>query len=515
MNLASSFQRVAAVNPTKVALKDDVSTLTYEELDDQSSRVASFLVDQSIEAGDRVGLYMSNCVQYIVVALGVWKAGAVLVPFNIAIPRAPLRHAVEDSGVRIVFGDSAGLQRFSGDCDGLDVLDALVHVPRPAQNDADASVLFAWSYPEVLEWSVTGNIVPRLDGDNALLMYTSGSTGKPKGVQQTHRNITAVVEATNDAWKFSNADHAVICTPFFHVGGMQLMVLPMLLAGASAYTLPRWNADRWRQSVIDQHATYTALVPTMVVDIANAFESAPADLSSLRVCAIGGSVLPEGPVERFARATGITNAVNIYGQTEQMGVAVCERPGEQMLPQALGRPLEQIVQWKLTEPGSDEEIADGGTGIGELRVRGDAVTPGYWKLPEVNAAKITDGWLSTGDLVRIDADGVMHYIERIDEMIISGGENVYPQMIENCLASSPDVAEVAVIGTYHERWMQQVTAIVVPRNKDVSVEHIIAYCEKHPDLQGLQRPRRIELVEALPRTGNNKIDRPQLKRNFV
>lgn len=172
------------------------------------------------------------------------------------------------------------------------------------------------------------------------------------------------------------------------------------------------------------------------------------------------------------------------------------------------------MQWRLTEPGTDTELRGDEPGVGELQVRGDAVSPGYWNLPEVNAQRLADGWLRTGDLVRVDADGVMHYVERIDEMIISGGENIYPQMIENCLASSPDVAEVAVIGTYHERWMQQVTAIVVPRSAEVTVDDIAAYCNEHPDLQGLQKPRRIELVEALPRTGNNKIDRPQLKRTF-
>ncbi|MDV6247465.1 class I adenylate-forming enzyme family protein [Rhodococcus opacus] len=515
MNIATSFQHVASARSTKVALQDDDTTLTYGELDDLSARVASFLVEQSITPGDRVGVYMSNCVQYIVLALGIWKAGAVLVPFNIAIPRAPLRHAVEDSGVRFVFADTGGLDRFTGDCDGLDVVGRVVHVSRTATPSAGERPAARWSYEDVIASDALSRIVPRMDDENALLMYTSGSTGKPKGVQQTHRNTAAVVAATIDAWGFSEADHAVICTPFFHVGGMQLMVLPMLLSGASAYTLPRWNAEKWRQAVIDKKATYTALVPTMVVDIANAFESNPADLTSLRVCAIGGSVLPTGPVERFVKATGITTAVNIYGQTEQMGVAVCERPGEQVLPRSLGRPLEQIVQWRLTAPGTDEEVTDEHEAVGELHVRGDAVTPGYWNLPEVNAEKISDGWLRTGDLVRIDRSGVMHYVERIDEMIISGGENVYPQMIENCLASCPDVAEVAVIGTYHERWMQQVTAIVVPRSPDVSVADIAAYCAQHPDLQGLQRPRRIELVDALPRTGNNKVDRPQLKRTFT
>lgn len=511
MNLASLFHHRAAQDPGKLAIRDNELALTYGELDELSGRVAAFLIAESIRPGDRVAIYMANCAQYLVVALGIWKAGAVVVPLNTAIPRAPLRHAVIDSGARLAFTDAAGAQRFLRDCDGLPLAASVVHLDRGSAPIGGAR----WNFDQVLTNAPVMVIEPRLDDEDAIVMYTSGSSGRPKGVRQTHRNITAYVAAITQVWDFTDDDVAVICTPFFHVGGMQLMALPMLLNGASAYTLPRWNPAHWRQAVAEFGATYTALVPTMVVDVANAFENEPAALSTVRVCAIGGSVLPEGPVRRFIAATGIGTAVNIYGQTEQSGVAICERPGEQERPQTLGRPLEQILVWRLIDPASGEDVTQICGRVGELQVRGDAVTPGYWNLPHVNAEKFADGWMRTGDLMRIDTCGVLHFVERSDEMIISGGENVYPQMIENLLASSPDVAEVAVIGTHHERWIQQVTAIIVPRAETVTVEDITAFCAAHPDLQGLQRPRRIELVAALPRTGNNKIDRVQLKRDFV
>ncbi|OAK56201.1 class I adenylate-forming enzyme family protein [Rhodococcoides kyotonense] len=510
MNLASTFAHVAEERPDKVAFENADGTLTYRELDDLASRVASYLINRGIQPGDRVGIYMGNTARYLVVAFGIWKAGAVLVPFNIAIPRGPLRHAADDSGVRMIFAEAAGIERLAGDLAGLDVVDSLVDVSISGERTEPAVA----TYADVVASAPLSQIVPRMDGDNALLMYTSGSTGKPKGVQQTHRNTTAVIEAEIDAWNLDETERAVICTPFFHVGGMQLTTLPILFSGAFIYCLPRWNAAAWREAAVRIDATFTALVPTMVVDVANQLENDPIALSSMKVCAIGGSVLPTGPVDRFMKATGIVNAVNIYGQTEQSGLSICERPGEQERPYALGRPLEQILQWRLTAPGSDDVLATGPR-LGELQVRGDAVTPGYWNLPETTDAKFVDGWFRTGDLVRVDDNGVMHYVERIDEMIISGGENIYPQLIENHLASDPDVAEVAVIGTYHERWMQQVTAIIVPRRSSVTEEDILAYCASHPDLQGLQKPRRIEFVDALPRTGNNKIDRPQLKRTFV
>lgn len=512
MNLASTFAHVAAEYAPKVAFEDAHGPLSYQELDDLSSRVAGFLKSREIEAGDRVGIYMSNSSRYLVVALGVWKAGAVVVPFNLGIPKGPLRHATEDSGVRLIFAEPAGIDRLSEDLAGLAVVDVLIDAGRSDSITALATQTWA----DVVAHDPIAAIVPRMDGDDALLMYTSGSTGKPKGVRQTHRNTAAAVEATIDVWKFDDTERAVICTPFFHVGGMQLCALPMLFSGAFIFLLPKWNAAAWRDAALAIDATYTALVPTMVVDVANQLEDNPITLSSMKICAIGGSTLPTGPVKRFMDATGIVNAVNIYGQTEQSGLAITERPGEQERPRALGRPLEQILQWRLTDPGSDDVLAEDGPRLGELQVRGDAVTPGYWNLPEVNQTKyVDDGWFRTGDLVRVDDDGVMHYVERIDEMIISGGENIYPQLIENYLASDPDVAEVAVIGTFHERWMQQVTAIIVRRTDSVTEDDILAYCASHPDLQGLQKPRRIEFVDALPRMGNNKIDRPQLKRTFV
>ena len=215
------------------------------------------------------------------------------------------------------------------------------------------------------------------------------------------------------------------------------------------------------------------------------------------------------------KATGIATAVNIYGQTEQSGLSSTERLGGQIRPHSLGRPLEQIGQWRLTEPGSDLVLGSRTDEVGELQVRGDAVTPGYWQLPEMNAAKFVDGWFRTGDLVRIDGNGVAHYVERLDDMIICGGENIYPQIIESHLASSPDVAEVAVIGTAHERWIQQVTAIIVPQTPDVTVDAIRTYCAGCAELQDLQNPRRIELVDSLPRTGSNKVDRPTLRQRFT
>jgi acyl-CoA synthetase (AMP-forming)/AMP-acid ligase II len=291
---------------------------------------------------------------------------------------------------------------------------------------------------------------------------------------------------------------------------LQACSLPLLARGGRISIQTRWDAAEWLRQVAALRPTIACLISTMLIDVSNHVAHHPTRLDSLRLCVFGGSRTPPAPIERFSQGTGVS-PIEIYGQTEQNGLAVTYPPGEPTRPGSMGRALRQIMQWQLVTPGTEDVIAPGSADAGELWVRGDAVTPGYWKLPEANAERFTDGWFRTGDLVRADADGYLYYVDRVDDMIITGGENVYPQMVEAHLASCPLIAEVAIIGTAHERWVQQVTAIVVPAKSGVSAEDIVNYCEGDPNLRGLQQPKRIEIVDALPRTGSGKLNRPELK----
>ena len=172
------------------------------------------------------------------------------------------------------------------------------------------------------------------------------------------------------------------------------------------------------------------------------------------------------------------------------------------------------MQVRLVPPAGGPDIAAGEDEVGELWVRGDAVTPGYWNRPDADAEKWDDGWFRTGDLVSRDADGYLYYVDRIDDMIVTGGENVFPQMVEEHLAGCPHLAEVAVIGSAHERWVEQVTAVVVPVRPGVTADDVAAWCAANPNLSGMHRPRRIEVVDALPRTGSGKLNRPELRKLY-
>jgi len=505
VNIALALRRAGLRAPHQVAVRSDGTETTYAELLDRAGRVATWLREQGAEPGQRIGILMHNQPEWLVIMAGIWQAGGTLVPYNYLFHPAALRHTTVDADVTWIFAPAEDVPRLRAALAGLPVADRIVSL------GASEEAAVPWS--AVLARPSSREVVPRLDGDDAVLMYTSGSTGTPKGVRQTHRNTAAACEATIDIWDLTEQDHALVCTPLFHVGGLQLISLPTLLVGGTV-TLRRWKVREYLEDATKLRPTVIALVPAMMIDIINELNGARFPLDSVRVCAIGGSAPPESRLRALTEATGIV-PVNIYGQTEQSGLAITEPPHEERRPGSLGKPLAQILRVRVVEWTGDAPVDVPVGEVGELWVRGDAVTPGYWQLPETNATKFVDGWFRTSDLVRQDPDGYLYYVDRTDDMIISGGENVFPQMVESYLAACPLVAEVAVIGTPHERLSHQVTAIVVPSRPGVTVEDIAAYCESDPNLRGLQRPRRIEIVEVIPRTATNKVDRPLLKRTFV
>jgi long-chain acyl-CoA synthetase len=505
MNIVTALERAARRNPDALAVRYDDNELTYAELLELAGRFAAFLASQEIGAGDRVGIYLPNHRNWLPALLGIWKAGAVAVPLNYMFAPAALQHAVQDSGMIWLLALAEDTERLRGTLSDLPVSNRII-----SMTPVTAGAL-CWT--DAVSGAAQHATVPRLDDTDALIMYTSGSTGTPKGVRQTHRNTTAECEAVIDVWRLTDADHALVCTPLFHVGGLQLISLPVLLAGGTVTLQRKWDPQAWIDRAVKVRPSVVALVPTMMIDIVNRLQDYRGNLDSVRVCAIGGAAMPETRLKAFTAVTGVT-PVNIYGQTEQSGLAITEPLDEEPRYGSLGRPLDQIVQYQIVPVGKADPAEPGSGAVGELWVRGDAVTPGYWNLPDLNAQKFTGGWFRTSDLVRRDADGYLYYVDRTDDMIISGGENVYPRVVEAQLQACPLISEVAVIGTPHERWGQQITAIVCPSELNVSADDIAQWCQGQVGLRGLLRPRRIEIVDSMPRTGTNKVDVPALKRRF-
>ncbi|PRZ44222.1 long-chain acyl-CoA synthetase [Antricoccus suffuscus] len=506
MNLANILSRAATEHPDRVALRMGSVEVTYAQFVEQSRRFAGFLREQGLKPGERVACWAPNCLEYLPVIFGAWWAGGVAVPLNYLFGADALRHAVTDSEAQWVLARGEDVTRLQELLTGLPLAGRIISAAGAEHSDYDFATISRTASP-------LAEVQPRLDDEDALLMYTSGSTGMPKGVRQTHRNTGSQVDAVIDIWGINGDDHALNSMPLFHVGGLQLCSLPVLARGGQITFMPKWDPNEWLRLVQESRPSIGGLISTMLIDVGNLTQDNPTRLDSMRICMFGGSRTPPAPVQRFVRGTGVV-PTEIYGQTEQNGLAVTYRAGESPREESMGRALDQIMRWQLVPPGGDEALPSGSEDVGEFWVRGDAVTPGYWRMPELNAERFVDGWFRTGDLVRADSEGYLYYVDRIDDMIVSGGENVYPQMVESHLASCPQIAEVAIIGTADDRWVQKVTAVVVPSARGVSAEDIYSYCETDPNLKGLQRPKRIEFVDALPRTGSGKLNRPELRQQF-
>lgn len=357
MNVATLLRRAAADHPGRVALRLDDEEIGYPRLAETGARFAAFLTAQGLAPGERVGFHLPNCLEYLPGLLGVWQAGGVGVPLNAMFPDAALRHAIVDSGVTHLVAAPSEVERLRGLLAGLPVAERLLTVG-PGGGFADA----------VAAHEPLADVVPRLDRDDALLMYTSGSTGVPKGVRQTHRNITAQVDGVIDLYGIDGSDHVLNCVPLFHVGGLQLASLPVLLRGGEVTLMARWDAPVWLDLATRLRPTFGGLISTMLIDVANRTAQAPVVLDSFRICMFGGSRTPTAALERLAAGTGI-EALEIYGQTEQSGLAVSYRPEWPRRPDSMGRAMEQVVQTRLVPPGGGPDLEPGDEGVGELWVQ--------------------------------------------------------------------------------------------------------------------------------------------------
>lgn len=348
--------------------------------------------------------------------------------------------------------------------------------------------------------------VKQFDNTLAILMHTSGTTGQPKGVKQTHRNIESQVFGALRFYHINTSDTVLNPVPLFHVGGLHCTSLPSLFICATLDILPGWDAEEWTRYAESTNATCSLLISTMFVDVVNTDATRSYDTESLRWCYCGGGSTPEPVVEEFEDAFGV-DVFDFYGQTENAGVSITYDVTDERRSGSIGTTL-PIVEHTVVDLESGDDLPAGEEG--ELLLHGDSITPGYWEAPERNDNAFTDKWLHTGDVVREDEDGYIYYVDRVDDIIMSGGEKVSPSAVEDVLQEMEAIESVAVFGTSHDRLGETVTAAIIRQNPVVTEADIEAFCENRGDLAGYQRPRRILIVDEFPRTGNGKINKVAL-----
>ena len=497
--LAEWLRRRARLAPERPALTDEEGAWTYGELGSRVERLAAVFAEGGVGAGDRVAYLGANHRGLVAALFAASRLGAIFLPLNFRLTSRELAFIVGDAGVHTLLADDDGAPKIEAVRSSLPGGRYLgVGTPREGWESLEARLETDRPPPPV---------APVEADDVAILMYTSGTTGRPKGAMLTHGNLWTNAENWMLASDFRSTDVGLNVAPLFHVGGLCVALLPILHVGGHAVIQRQFEPASFLAAIERHRVTVTFAVPAMMLVASRdpAFEAA--DLSSLRLVVCGGAPAPE-PLLRLYAERGIPVS-QCYGMTESTCAATfletenatrklgsCGRPG--MLCEV------RIVDFDgrvVTEPGVK----------GEIQMRGATVTKGYWNRPEATAETIdADGWLKSGDVGYLDADGFFYVCDRVKDMIISGGENVYPAEVESALYEHPAIAEVAVVGAPDERWGERVVAVVAPKpGASLALEELQGFARER--LAGYKIPRELRLVAALPRNANGKIVKSELR----
>ncbi|WP_227134715.1 class I adenylate-forming enzyme family protein [Halorubellus salinus] len=492
------LQRARAAPDSTAVHVQDGPHVSYDGLDETVRRVAAWLTERGVEPGDRVGVSLRDIPAYVPAVLGSLHVGAVPTPLNTRLGDQELAALLNDVRPRALVATADD-----------PTTETLVDVTETLERDALLPVRGSgWLDVSALPTALDAQPATRLDDDPAFVMFTSGSTGRPKGVVQSHRNVTSQVHGGISMFGLDDGDVGLATVPLFHVGGFHEIVLMTLFAGGTVAVQDTWDALEWAALVEDAGATWSGLIPTMIVDVLDSPDALAQDTSSLRFCIYGGSATPEPVLQEFVAETGVNRMVDNYGLTESAGVCVTYRAEDDRRPGVMGT-FAPEVEGTVVDLDSGDRVPKGAEG--ELLLRGDSITAGYWERPAANADLFSDGWLHTEDVVRETEDGYLVYVDRADDVLLSGGEKIAPSEVEDVIQEHPDVVAVSVLGTPHERYGEAVTAVVVPADDSLTADEVVAFTAEHPALADYKKPRRVYFVDAFPKTGSHKVDKTALE----
>ncbi|MFC9790795.1 acyl-CoA synthetase [Rhodococcus sp. NPDC127528] len=491
------LRRSAAKYPTRTALTFDGRDWTYQRLDDAVTRAAGHLLALGLGAGDRVVAYGTNSDAYAIAFLACARAGLVHVPVNYALKGDELRYLVSQSGARAVLVDPA----LAATLDSV-LPDLTVEHVLPLR-DADRSLL---------DRAAAGP-VPALppapaSTDLAQLLYTSGTTSKPKGAMMTHGALVHEYVSSVIALGLAAADNPLICMPLYHSAGMHVFTLPYLSVGATVNLMATPDIPEILRRVEADRIGSLFLAPTVWVPLAAHPDLETRDLSSLKKAQYGASIMPVTVLNRLRERYPDLGFYNCFGQSEIGPLATVLQPEEhEARPSSCGRAVFFVETRVVDAEGND--VPDGEAG--EVLYRSPQLCQGYWENPEATAEAFRDGWFHSGDLVTRDAEGFITVVDRIKDVINTGGILVASREVEDAIYTHPAVAEVAVVGTPDEKWIEAVTAVVVLRedHDPVTAEALIGYVKER--IAPFKVPKQIRFVEALPRNQSGKLLKRELR----
>jgi long-chain acyl-CoA synthetase len=490
----------------RVAIHYQGDAISYKELDERSNRVAQGLIAAGIKPGTRIAILAKNDPSFFELWFGATKAGAVLVPVNFRLAGPEVAFVVDDATAEIFFV-------------GVDFY-PLVEKIAPDLKTARRIIALDGQHPawaDYAAWrdrqSAADPALPLDPKACAIQIYTSGTTGHPKGAQTSHANLLTLLPRALEEWgNWQDQDVSLVCMPCFHIGGSGWGLVG-LFKGVENVLTRDFDPPSILKLIPQYRISKALFVPAMMLFLVQHPASRDTDFSSLDLIVYGASPAPIDLIRTAMKVFGCGLA-QVYGLTETTGAFTYLGPEDHN-----GNAIERLKSCGKAMAGAEIKVVDAAGKevppgeVGEIICRTPQIMLGYWNLPEATARTIRDGWLYTGDAGYMDKDGYLYIYDRVKDMIVSGGENIYPAEIESALFGHPAVADVGVIGVPDEKWGESVKAIVVKKpGVEVTAKELIDYARER--IAGYKLPRSVDFAEALPRNPSGKILKRELRKPY-
>ncbi|PZQ20383.1 MAG: fatty-acid--CoA ligase [Sphingopyxis macrogoltabida] len=503
MTLTQHLHRHAQCRPSEYATIDADRRRTWSEVHERISRFAAALASLGIKRGDRVALLAQNSDHYFDYFYATWWLGAVVNPVNIRWSTGEIAYSLDDSLTELLFVDR-----------NFEHL-----IPEILEKSTSLRMVRSIDAAEHEEWIASYEPVPDqrpTSDDMAAILYTGGTTGFPKGVMLSHRNMLASALGVMAMPGCQTTGCYMHVPPLFHIGALAGLVLAMV-SGSTNVFLKAFDPVSVMETVMRERVTEIFLVPTMIRMLLDHPQFGDFDLSCLRKIRYGASTIDDALLERALGIFPGVSFVQAYGMTELSPVATILAP-EDHIGEARARGktstagrATSAVEVRIIGPDA-EELPRGE--VGEIVVRGDTVMMGYWGKPEATAEAIRNGWMHTGDLGTMDTEGYVVIVDRLKDLIITGGENVYSAEVENALSSHPSVSSVAVIALPDDRWGERVHAVVIPKGP-VAPEAEDLQAHVRAQIAGYKVPKTFSFVDTLPLSAAGKVLKNILRERFL
>ncbi|MDA3148244.1 long-chain-fatty-acid--CoA ligase [Leucobacter sp. UCMA 4100] len=507
LTLGDTLRRTAARYPAKVALIDGDTSLTYEEFNTRVNQLANALTQRGIVKGDRVTMLSKNCWQFLVASYATAKIGAIFTPINFMLKVDEVSYLLEDSRPAACIAQTGFTETMRRALEQSGITPAVrieITVGQAASPEWQPFDVFSTAASSAEPTAMIG------DDDALRLMYTSGTESKPKGLLHSSRSLIAEYVSSIIDGGMSHDDIDLHSLPFYHCAQLDCFIGPDVYLGATSIILPGPDSARVLATIERYKVTKYFAPPTVWIALLNSQSFAIADLSSMKKGYYGASPMPVEVLKKLLAELPDLDFWNFYGQTELAPVATILPPHEQVSHAgSAGRPVLNVETAIMAEDGT---ILPRGE-VGEIVHRGPQIALGYWNRDELTAEAFKYGWFHSGDLGVFDAEGRLTIVDRVKDMIKTGGENVASREVEEALYGHPAVAEVAVFATPHEKWIETVAAAVVVREgHEVTAEELQAFaCER---LATYKVPTVVRFYEALPKNPSGKIMKRDLREAF-